>query len=155
MKYVEFLVFLCRITHEHYQSTEHKAESFYKQLDHLLPVFLDYARLKCDWNFEDLFATEIKEQYRNFMRRKRKFLKEEQKAKALGNELDPKIVLEFKEFEKNVKQMGINTDAIIVKSGGQDSDSEEEVKEKKKFLTVKEIIENQSENLLSIKHFRT
>ena len=51
--------------------------------------------------------------------------------------------------------MGINTDAIIVKSGGQDSDSEEEVKEKKKFLTVKEIIENQSENLLSIKHFRT
>ena len=61
MSYVEFLVFLCRITHEHYETTVHKEEKFYKQLDHMIPIFLDYARLKPDFQMNEMFATEIKE----------------------------------------------------------------------------------------------
>ena len=159
MKYVEFLVFLCRITKEHYESTEHKAEAFFKKLDHMMPRFLDYVGLKCVFQYEELFATEIKDQYRKFIRKKKQFNKAERKAAAAGEELDPKIIAEFKNYEKSVKQMGINTDVIITSTHkGKESESEDEPeeREKKKFLTVKEIIESSAgENLLSIKNFRT
>ena len=62
MKYVEFLVFLCRLTLEHYESTEHKNEAFYKKLDHLLPTFLAYASLKCNFKFKELFKEEEREE---------------------------------------------------------------------------------------------
>ena len=51
MKYVEFLVFLCRIAHEHYESTEHKHELLYLKLDHLLPSFLGTINLDCIFLF--------------------------------------------------------------------------------------------------------
>ena len=100
MSYVEFLVFLCRITHEHYETTEHKNEEFFKKVDHMLPMFLDYVGLKCDFQFHELFATEIKEYQRAYMRRKRQFEKEKKKA---GGKPDPKIVFEFKAYEKSIK----------------------------------------------------
>ena len=49
MKYVEFIVFICRITHEHYESTDFKTELLYKKLDHMLPAFLAYG------NYEIIF----------------------------------------------------------------------------------------------------
>ena len=103
MNYVEFLVFLCRITQEHYESTEHKDEKFYMKLDHILPKYLDSVAAKCDFQFEDLFATEVKEYMREFARELRKFKKEEGKALARGEVLDPKVVKEFKEYEKSLK----------------------------------------------------
>ena len=66
MSYVEFLVFLCRITFEHYETTEHKEEKFYMKLDHMLPKYLDHVAAKPDFLFEDLFATEVKEYMREF-----------------------------------------------------------------------------------------
>ena len=46
MKFVEFIVFLCRVTHEHYESTPCRGELLYKKLDHMLPAFLDYVGLQ-------------------------------------------------------------------------------------------------------------
>ena len=46
MKYVEFLVFLCRVAHEHYQQTEHAQEPLCIKLDQLLPAFLAYISLQ-------------------------------------------------------------------------------------------------------------
>ena len=40
MKFVEFLVFLCRIAHEHYMKTVYKEELLYIKLDHLMPSYL-------------------------------------------------------------------------------------------------------------------
>ena len=40
MIFVEFLVFLCRISHQHYENTPHVKELLYKKLDHLLPLYL-------------------------------------------------------------------------------------------------------------------
>ena len=40
MCYVEFVVFLCRISYAHYENTPHKKELLYKKIDHLLPAFL-------------------------------------------------------------------------------------------------------------------
>ncbi len=60
MKYVEFLVFICRITKEHYETTEHRDEKFYIKLDHLLAIMLDHSNIKIEFQFGDLFATEVK-----------------------------------------------------------------------------------------------
>ena len=68
MKYVEFLVFLCRVSHEHYESTEHKAEQLYKKLDHLLPKFLLYANLDPAYIFGDKFAAELKFETKKYLR---------------------------------------------------------------------------------------
>lgn len=40
MRYVEFLVFLCRISYEHYKNSPYHKEPLYKKLDHLMPNFL-------------------------------------------------------------------------------------------------------------------
>ena len=40
MKYVEFIVFLCRVSHEHYSKTKYKEELLYLKLEHLIPNYL-------------------------------------------------------------------------------------------------------------------
>ena len=45
MKYVEFLVLLCRVAHEHYEGGPYAKELLYLKLDHLMPAFLAYLHL--------------------------------------------------------------------------------------------------------------
>ena len=45
MRYVEFLVFLCRIAHEHYENSPYKKEPLYIKLDHLMGLFLSFYNL--------------------------------------------------------------------------------------------------------------
>ena len=40
MKFVEFLVFLCRIAFEHYRNTPYESELMYLKLEKMIPVFL-------------------------------------------------------------------------------------------------------------------
>ena len=61
MKYVEFIVFLCRISYEHYAKTEHTAELLYLKLDHLMPAFLAYLSLQPQFLFGEKFKSEILE----------------------------------------------------------------------------------------------
>ena len=100
MSYVEFLAFLCRITHEHYETTEHKNELLYKKLDHMLPKYLNFVRADPAFLFHDKFQAELKQSAKQYIRRKRRYMREELKAQKAGKELDPEIVKEFKEFEK-------------------------------------------------------
>ena len=116
MKYVEFLVFLCRITFEHYESTPHKQEAFYKKLDHMLPQFLGYVNLEPIFLFDEKFQSEIKHAVKLYMRKKKKFMQQQREADLAGVELDPKIVVEFKEYEKSIKKLGVNTDALDIGS---------------------------------------
>ena len=74
MKYVEFLVFLCRVTFEHYEKTEHNAEPFYNKLDHMMPKFLDHMRLEPVFTFGVLFAAELKQAVKQFIRAKKKYM---------------------------------------------------------------------------------
>lgn len=56
MKYVEFLVFLCRIAHEHYKDTVYAKELLYKKLDHLMPSMLAPLYLQPQFLFGEKFA---------------------------------------------------------------------------------------------------
>lgn len=49
MSYVEFIVFLCRISHGHYDGGPDQAELMYLKLDHLIPVFLGHIGLEPIW----------------------------------------------------------------------------------------------------------
>ena len=60
MRFVEFLVFLCRITNEHYMQSEHKDELLYKKLDHMLPVYLNHIGLSPTFQYDEKFKAEIK-----------------------------------------------------------------------------------------------
>ena len=50
------------------------------------------------------------------------------------------MVKEFKEYEKSMKQKGINTDSVTIDKKDGEESSEEEVKEKKKYLTINETL---------------
>ena len=75
MKYVEFLVFLCRITHEHYESTVHRGELLHVKLDHMLPHFLGYVGLDVIFQFGEKFEAEAKQEYKSYRRKQKKVAK--------------------------------------------------------------------------------
>ena len=84
MSYVEFLAFLCRVTHEHYERTEHNGELLYKKLDHMLPKFLNHVAIDPGFLFKDLFQAELKKAAKRYIRRKRRFEKLEKEAEEAG-----------------------------------------------------------------------
>lgn len=45
MKFVEFLVFLCRVAFEHYRGTPYETEMMYLKLEKMIPVFLGPVNL--------------------------------------------------------------------------------------------------------------
>lgn len=45
MVFVEFCVFLCRVTYEHYRGSPYENELMYLKLEKLLPKFLDVLYL--------------------------------------------------------------------------------------------------------------
>ena len=40
MKFVEFLVFLCRVSYQHYVNTPYENEMMYLKLEKTLPIYL-------------------------------------------------------------------------------------------------------------------
>lgn len=41
MKFVEFIVFLCRVTYEHYRGTHYENELMYLKLEKTIPMYLN------------------------------------------------------------------------------------------------------------------
>lgn len=60
MKFVEFLVFICRISQEHYNGGPYKDEQMYLKLEHLMPSFLSQLQLSPAFLFGEKFAADEK-----------------------------------------------------------------------------------------------
>lgn len=58
MKFVEFVVFICRVCHHHYSDTEFHEELLYLKIDHLLPVLLAPLHLIPTFQFGTMFEVE-------------------------------------------------------------------------------------------------
>jgi len=56
----EFLVFMCRITHEHYKSTVYANELMYVKLEALLPAWLHPVYAAPVFGFKSEFEYDIK-----------------------------------------------------------------------------------------------
>lgn len=70
MKYVEFLVFICRISFEHYQGGPYEKELLYLKLDHLMPALLAYLNLQPQFLFSEKFKSEEEEEEKQAKRRR-------------------------------------------------------------------------------------
>ena len=61
MSFVEFVVFLCRIAHEHYEGTPYSDELLYLKLEHLVPIFLNYHGPQATpWLYGEKFTLDAK-----------------------------------------------------------------------------------------------
>lgn len=55
MRFVEFIVFICRISHQHYSKTKYKDELLYLKLEHLIPKYLEQFGLNPVFLFGEKF----------------------------------------------------------------------------------------------------
>lgn len=75
MKYVEFLVFICRIAKEHYDGSPYEKEAHYLKLDHLMPTLLKEAKVDPNFLFGEKFEYDIELEKKRKRRNKRKLIK--------------------------------------------------------------------------------
>ena len=83
MKYVEFLVFLCRISYEHYRDTPYENEMLYLKLEKLLPKYLMFSNLTPLFLFEEEF------EYKPPVKKTKQVRKKEVKIKKDSSESEP------------------------------------------------------------------
>ena len=107
MKYVEFLVFLCRITHEHYLGSPYEKELLYLKLDHLMPAFLAFVGAQPTFLFGEKFKVELQEEATKAKRRRKQLKKAIKRARDTGQPVDPKLVAEVKAYEENLSKTGM------------------------------------------------
>lgn len=88
MKFVEFLVFLCRISHEHYKTGIYKGESLYLKLDHLMPSFLTLLNLSPIFLFGEKFEADEKLERKRAKQRQAKLVKQQKRFKETGEPVD-------------------------------------------------------------------
>ncbi|MFO0117200.1 MAG: hypothetical protein ACK521_06165 [bacterium] len=84
MKFVEFLVFLCRIAKEHYDGSPYEKEAHYLKMDHLMPLFLKECGLEPNFLFSEKFEYDKMLEKKRKRRNKRKILKAKRAAQIEG-----------------------------------------------------------------------
>jgi len=87
MKYVEFLVFICRIAKEHYDGTPYENELEYLKVDHLMATFIKDAGEPL-FLFGEKFEHDKMLEKRRKRRNKRNILKAKRKAQQEGKEFN-------------------------------------------------------------------
>ena len=122
MKYVEFLVFLCRITFEEYKDGPYDKELLYLKLDHLMPAYLAYSGLQPMFLFGEKFSREEEEEKLLVKRKKQKL----RRMMTKGSDIDLKLVAEVKAYDESLMKAGMGSFKAS-QMGGQiheDSDSD-------------------------------
>ena len=84
MKFVEFLVFLCRIAYEHYKGGPYDGEQLYLKLDHLMSAFLSPLNLQPLFLFGEKFSKDEKDERKRAKARQKKLAEAQKKSKETG-----------------------------------------------------------------------
>lgn len=109
MKFVEFFVFICRISFEHYQGGPYAKELLYLKLDHLMPALLAYLNLQPQFLFGEKFKSEEEEEMNQAVRRRQKLRRATIRAKENGEILDPKLLAEAKALDASMNKAGMTS----------------------------------------------
>lgn len=104
MKYVEFIVFLCRICHEHYQGGPYESELLYLKLEHLMPAILGFKNLAPLFLFGERFSIEEERDRKKNKRRKQKLIDQYKNSKIGGRPVDMKLVDMVVSYENQHKK---------------------------------------------------
>ena len=107
MKFVEFLVFICRIAHQHYVGGPYENELLYLKLDHLMTLLLSPLNMNPNFLFNERFLLEAEEEKRKLRRRKQKLKRAQARALENGEELDPILLAEIKNYEDQTAGISI------------------------------------------------
>jgi len=100
MKYVEFLVFLCRVAHEHFKGGPYEKEESYLKLDHLMPVFLSFLNLQPIFLFGEKFTVDIEAEHARARRRKKKLRQMEKQHQLTGEPIDKELKEQVEAYEE-------------------------------------------------------
>jgi hypothetical protein len=100
MKYVEFIVFICRVCHEHYEKkADYKSELLHLKIDHLMPNLLEPNKLQRMFTFDEKFEVDKLKEQRRLKRRRRQIKAQQNSAMNASFKLDPLLEKELKEVE--------------------------------------------------------
>lgn len=108
MRYVEFLVFLCRMSFEHYERASngiYSKELLYLKLDHLMPAFLAYLNLQPLFLFGEKFKFEEEEEKLRAKRKRQKL----RRATVSGKAIDPRLIAEVRAYEDSLVKAGMGS----------------------------------------------
>lgn len=105
MKFVEFIVFICRLAHEHYKGSAYHKELLYLKLDHLMSAFLGYLNITPTFLFGEKFSVNTEEEMKKQERRKTSI----KIAKKRGETVDPKLLAEVKAYEDVNRATGMGS----------------------------------------------
>lgn len=86
MKLVEFFVFLCRISFEHYRGTPYENEMMYLKLEKTVPMYLNYLQLTPIFLFNEEFEYKpaVKKQKRG-KKAKKQVVKRDSSSSAISS----------------------------------------------------------------------
>jgi Ca2+-binding EF-hand superfamily protein len=108
MRFVEFLVFLCRISHEHYQGTPYEKEVNYLKIDHLMPTFMNHYNMTPVFRFGEKFEVEAEIEMEKLMKRRRKLENRKQAAIKHGVPVDKHLQSEIEKLDEELKIAGLD-----------------------------------------------
>lgn len=161
MKFVEFLVFLCRIVYEHYRGTPYENEMMYLKLEKIIPKMLDVLYLQPLFLFGEEF--EYKPMVKKAKVRKQKVVKEkdssddssdskpesEEEESSSEDDLGECIVLEEGKyklslpfFEKMKKEKIEKEERRRIRQEAADKKAAEKAEKEAKLLALAEQLED-------------
>lgn len=113
MKFVEFLVFLCRISEEHYKNSPYEGELLYLKLEHLMSRFLSPLNLSCLFLFGEKFQKDEKDERKRAKARQKKLIEAQKKSKETGEPVDMNLLAQveaYKEKKGNLTPLSSDSD---------------------------------------------
>lgn len=88
MKFVEFLIFLCRIAHEHYKTGPYNPEPLYLKIEHLMSHFLSHLSLSPTFLFGEKFGLDLKAERKRAKKKYKQLLQQQKRFKETGEPVD-------------------------------------------------------------------
>ena len=137
MKFVEFIVFVCRICHEHYCKTDKKKELLFLKIDHLMPKLLEPNKLVPIFSFNERFVVDIQNEVRRLKKRRKKLKNSHANAMKSGLKIEPSLEREIIDIEAQLRKTGMSG---ITNLGSNHDDAmlEEDTSDSSDDLTKKE-----------------
>jgi len=91
MKFVEFMVFICRICHQHYEGTKYAEEQLHLKISKLMPALLSPLNLEPAYVFDEKFKIDADKDKKKMRRKMSKLHFQIQKSKMSGLEVNEEL----------------------------------------------------------------
>lgn len=130
MKFVEFMVFICRISHEHYSKTDYVEELLHLKVNYLMPLLVSPLNLLPLFVSDEKFLIDAEKEKKKLRRRMSKLNVHMTQMKKFGQEIEKEMTDKYDalrdELGESVRDL---SDISESSNGGRDSMSEQDLPE--------------------------